>query len=597
MGCGASKDASANAPAEPEKKGKKGHGEGKDAAFDTGAVDAAAAVTTAVGTAAVVAGAVNDGARSAMGEVAGAAGNALLAFGKELPWVAPIAFLVAGVVQASADVHALKHDAKIFCANVRSVENVMAEAGRKGHLAKVEETCMALQYEMEEGLAFCHKLKTQYFITQMVMSGRHCQKFKDISDSIHRQVTIIAAAASIDTHDIVRSEFEQGKKLQAKIAELGGADAVAADPALKAQCREFLSASDAMIVSAVDEVQRAVELAESRSQKKMDEMMTQSRLQTKVLEDQVANLTKMMEVLLNTRVGLADAGVDLSQADGRRKAAAGEENPPPAPDAAALDATAEEQISGDAVRDVLKRMPVSSTEAERLAVVENLGLNTEDVTDLIGDGDLKEIVDEGREALGMTDCYIGSIDASRQTYLSYCAKDAEGAELPRGDGFWWPNITSACKHVVKKGDVLHSNGSIAENRMSNMDNLSLPEYQALAEAGHDECKNVFPVIGAVMADPDGKIPHETLMKQEYQPHGEKDTTYGAARTFFGATLMAKELHYSGAPIKVDGQTVATFCVFDRRGTRDDVDAQKMRDFADKAAKVFQEKAKARGFKA
>ena len=127
--------------------------------------------------------------------------------------------------------------------------------------------------------------------------------------------------------------------------------------------------------------------------------------------------------------------------------------------------------------------------------------------------------------------------------------------------------------------------------------LEQPEYQALAEAGHVECKNVFPVIGAVMADPDGKIPHETLMKQEYQPHGEKDATYGAARTFFGATLMAKELHYSGAPIKVDGQTVATFCVFDRRGTRDDVDAQKMRDFADKAAKVFQEKAKARGFKA
>ena len=153
--------------------------------------------------------------------------------------MAPIAFLVAGVCQAAADVHALKHDAKVFATNVRSVESILTDVGRKGHLAKVEETCMALQYEMEEGLAFCHKLKTQYFVTQMVMSGRHCQKFKDISDSIHRQLTIIASAASIDTHDIVRSEFEQGEKLQAKIAELGGADAVAADPALKAQCREF----------------------------------------------------------------------------------------------------------------------------------------------------------------------------------------------------------------------------------------------------------------------------------------------------------------------------------------------------------------------
>ena len=243
-----------------------------------------------------------------------------------------------------------------------------------------------------------------------------------------------------------------------------------------------MSASDALIVSAVDEVQRAVELAESRSQKKkMDEMMAQSRLQTKVLEDQVANLTKMMEVLLNTRVGLADAGVDLSQADGgRRKAAAGGESPP-APDAAALDATAEEQISGDAVRDVLKRMPVSSTEAERLASSRSSGLNTEDVTDLIGDGDLKEIVDEGREALGMTDCYIKGIDASRRRTCRTARRTRRARSSRAATGSGGRTSPARASTSSKKGDVLHSNGSFAENRMSNMDNLSLPEYQALAE--------------------------------------------------------------------------------------------------------------------
>ena len=216
---------------EPDALKKKGRSKLEDArGVGISGVDATAAVTVAAGAATIVAGATSDGARGALSNAASAAGGALLGFAKELPWVAPIAFLVAGVVEAAANVHALKRDAHIFAANVRSVENVMLEAGRKGHLGKVEETCMALQFEMEEGLAFCHKLKTRYFVTQMLTSGRDCQKFKDISDSMHRQVTIIAAAASIAAHDIVMEEYEQGVQLADKIAELGGAAAIAADP-------------------------------------------------------------------------------------------------------------------------------------------------------------------------------------------------------------------------------------------------------------------------------------------------------------------------------------------------------------------------------
>ena len=589
MGCGASKDASANAPAEPEKKGKKGHGEGKDAAFDTGAVDAAAAVTTAVGTAALVAGAANDGARGAMGEIAGAAGNALLAFGKELPWVAPIAFLVAGVVQASADVHALKHDAKIFCANVRSVENVMAEAGRKGHLAKVEETCMALQYEMEEGLAFCHKLKTQYFITQLVMSGRHCQKFKDISDSIHRQVTIIAAAASIDTHDIVRSEFEQGKKLQAKIAELGGADAVAADPALKAQCREFLSASDAMIVSAVDEVQRAVQLEAAKSQKKMDLLMEENRQQreearqqTKMLEDQVSKLTSMMEVLLKTRVeqALGGEGVDLSQDDGKAR-----------PE---LEKAMDEQMRAENVRDLESRMPMPANEDRRVEVVQRMGFSAEDVQDLVGDADFAALAHEAQDFFGGdVQTMVSSIDATRQTALSF----AQDERSHVGDGFWLPKIGTSCQHVIKKNDVIQSNGSMAE--MPEIPRLNFPEMMALAQTDVDpnaEMSRWMPLVGQTMEyQANGGDMSELIPNQDVLP-GTKPLSYGQIWSF--AQMMAKgddaPLHYTGAPIKIEGQTVGTFCVLDGKH-RDDIDADAARRFADRAALMIQEKAIKRGF--
>ena len=165
-------------------------------------------------------------------------------------------------------------------------------------------------------------------------------------------------------------------------------------------------------------------------------------------------------------------------------------------------------------------MPVADTEAERLEVVDKYGLNTDEITDLIGDEDLRAITDEGREAFGVTDCWVGTIDRTRQTYVSYAA-EVDGVELPRGDGHWWPNIASACKHVIKKGDVLQSNGSIAENAMEHMANLSLPEYQALAEAGHAECKNVFPVIGQIMSDPEGKMPNEQLLEQEYNRTGRR----------------------------------------------------------------------------
>ena len=306
MGCGSSSPmpqaSGGDLPKKPPRK-KESKLEKGDLNIDTGISDGLAAGTALAGAGALLAGATSSEARGGMGSAAGAVGSALLSFAKQLPWVAPIAFVVAGVAQAAADVHALKRDAQIFAANVRSAENIMMQVAKKGKLGAVQETCEMLKFEMEEGLAFCHKLKTKYFVSQMLTSGRDCEKFKDISDSIQRQLTVIAAAASVETHDIITDEFEQGQALKDKIAELGGAAAVAADPELKAQCAEFMKASDELIVSAVDEVARAVKLEAEKSQKKMDDMMEQSRAQTKVLEDQVANLTKMMEVLLQQRLG------------------------------------------------------------------------------------------------------------------------------------------------------------------------------------------------------------------------------------------------------------------------------------------------------
>ena len=647
MGCGSSSPmpqaSGGDLPKKPPRK-KESKLEKCDLGIDTGISDGLAAGTALVGAGALLAGATSSEARGGMGSAAGAVGSALLSFAKQLPWVAPIAFVVAGVAQAAADVHALKRDAQIFAANVRSAENIMMQVAKKGKLGAVQETCEMLKFEMEEGLAFCHKLKTKYFVSQMLTSGRDCDKFKDISDSIQRQITVIAAAASVETHDIITDEFEQGQALKDKIAELGGAAAVAADPELKAQCAEFMKASDELIVGAVDEVARAVKLEAQKSQKKMDDMMEQSRAQTKVLEDQVANLTKMMEVLLQQRLG--GAGVDASKDDGKKEEAPApvEETAPAAPvDAAAeivadasdaseatpaperettpeipvpvdapvddpdaiarkISETVDTQISGAVVRDLMSRMPVADTEAERIEVVQKYGLSNDDITDLIGDESLKEITDMAIETFGVHDSYVGTIDATRQTMVAFSTRrddagtgngdDGDAPPPPNIAGLWAPNIMTSCKHVVKKNDLLQSNGSFA-TEMEHMPNLTMADYAALAEAGHEECGRFLPAIGAVMADAEGTVPEETLVPSDHNPHGDKGMTYGAVRAFLQTMGSDAEAHYSGAPIQIEGQTVATFCVLDTK-RRDDVDPSAMRAFAEKAGAVLVDRARRRG---
>lgn len=643
MGCGASKSADpgiapaekAQAPAKkeiqkeipptkdvvPKKESK------ADGADQIGAnFDAAAAVTVATGTAALVAGTVSSDARGAMGSAAAVAGQGLLAFAKELPWVAPIAFLIAGVVQASAEVHSLKADAKVFCKNVQSCEAILQEVASKGHLEHVRESVEALQYTMEEGLAFCQRLRMQYFITQLIMSGRDTVKFREISNSLHRQVSVIAAAASINAQSVIVDDFQQGEQLKAKLEELGGAAAVAADPDKMAQCTSFLKASDELMLGAINSVEAAVRLEAEKSRRDMEQMketlLESQKQQTKVLEDQVNKLTTMMEALLMAKAG---PGVDFSQPTGVPVAAQPPAPPPaPAPEAPAPEpvpdpeaapapespeapapeapaplapeavaAKFEETVNAEQIRAYMKTMPTYDNEAERLVAVKEAGLETADVTDTIGANEFTSITKEAMDEFGVCTAYIGSIDGTRQTYQSWRQKHLDGSVQDHA-GLWLPNKFGMCKHTVKANDVVVANGSMAENTLEGMPMLSAEEMQSMAMAGDKEMGRIFGDVQQMMEDPEGKVPNEQLTKEDWSPHGEKGMTYGKIRGFFAHTMpqVMPQTHYTGIPIKVGGETVATFCVVDSK-QRDDINVDKMKEYAARAQKVMEERAMAR----
>ena len=123
----------------------------------------------------------------------------------------------------------------------------------------------------------------------------------------------------------------------------------------------------------------------------------------------------------------------------------------------------------------------------------------------------------------------------------------------------------------------------------------MPEMMALATSGADpEMGRWFPVMGAVGAD-GGASPDDAIVPNQSLLEGTKPATYGAFRIFAEkASDMETVNHYSGAPINVEGQCVGTFCLMDGKH-RDDVDTEKLRAYAARAAKLIEEKAAKRGF--
>ena len=241
----------------------------------------------------------------------------------------------------------------------------------------------------------------------------------------------------------------------------------------------------------------------------------------------------------------------------------------------------------------MKHLPVYDNEAERLVAVKEAGLETADVTDIIGADELTSITKDAMDEFGVCTAYVGSIDATRQTYQSWRQKHLDGSVHDHA-GMWLPNKFGMCKHTVKKNDVLQANGSCAENTLEGMPMLSAEEMQAMAMAGDKEMGRIFGDVMQMMSDPEGKIPDDQLIQEDWNPHGEKGMTYGKTRGFFQQSMVQwmPQTHYSGVPIKVNGETVATFCVLDSKH-RHDINADRMKEYAARAQKVMEERALAR----
>ena len=472
--------------------------------------------------------------------VAGAAGEALLGVAKELPWIAPIAFLIGSVVQAAHDAGSLKADARAFVRVVRSVEGVLEQAAVDGKLAGAAAPCALIKEALEAGLAHAQKLETQSVCVAMLLSGRDGETFAELQDQLHRACDLLALACAADTALLVRESYDQETRLAEDVEAAGGAAAVARDPALRAKIAASLSAADQVIVATVaHEVEASRYALEAKLEAKFAADAAEREKRHETMLRQLSTLTHVVGAIARMRAG----------GDDEKRAA----------------------MDGAAVaREVQEKMPLPAAEPARLRALDKTQLEA-----LVGDGDLRDLVNEAREVHEADVSWIGTVGLEDQTYL---ATDLKGAAPGALDGVVVPRPLSQCQHVVASGEARTSMVATSPDVFA----MAGPEVAAAAEAGHAGVARFLETTGAAM-DPataaDARLKHAA-------PGGT--VTAGPYRKLV-QLATDDAVQYRGVPVRVHGEAVCTLCTMGKKTE----DVSKLESLAARAGQLLERKAAAR----
>jgi hypothetical protein len=345
------------------------------------------------------------------------AGEALLAVGQHLPWIAPVAFLIGAVIKAAHDVAVLKGDALKFANFVRTAEAVLNEAALAGTLAAAEDAVAQARSALEATLAHLQKLSVQSKMAAMLIASRDKDKFAELQAELQRCMDLVALAASVSTNNMVAAQFEQGKRLEEKLAAMGGLDAVGSDAVKLAAVEKEMATSDQLMMRGVNAVREEVAASAKHVEDALTDQFARSDasadLRHEVMTKQIDNLTTMVEAMLKLKAAAATSPEAKEPGTG---ATGGGDSSGAADQAFAEVATAE------AVHEAMAAMPVMGDEAARLAKVRELGLDystdKQSLQEMVGDVSLEELVDEAREGMDIPVAWVAGMDRDYQTFLA-----------------------------------------------------------------------------------------------------------------------------------------------------------------------------------
>ena len=181
-------------------------------------------------------------------------GEALLEQAKQVPVLAPVAFLVGAVANCAVTAVNLRADCLEFGRVVSSLEAILVKAenleGQPDVITEVKES-------LEEALSLMNKMQDRGLLSTLLANADQA-KFDDIKQRIEAAIHRLNLSASVDTAAITHAKFKQSEQLREKLDELGGAEKVVADPTAMKELEAHMEASDKLIAASITEARKEV---------------------------------------------------------------------------------------------------------------------------------------------------------------------------------------------------------------------------------------------------------------------------------------------------------------------------------------------------
>ena len=181
-------------------------------------------------------------------------GEALLEQAKQVPLLAPVAFLVGAVASCATTAVNLRADCLEFGRVVSSLEAILVKAenleGQPDVISEVKES-------LEEALSLMNKMNDRGLLSTLLANADQ-EKFEQIKERIEAAIHRLNLSATVDTATITRAKFKQSEQLKAKLDELGGPESVAQDPTKMRKLEEHMEASEKLIAASITEARKEV---------------------------------------------------------------------------------------------------------------------------------------------------------------------------------------------------------------------------------------------------------------------------------------------------------------------------------------------------
>jgi len=560
MGCAQSAQlagtrAPLRAPAPPEEEeeqdaAKRGRARAAEA-YGTGAsvreetLQAAGAAGAAVGAAAGVAAAI--GAPGVVKE----AGEALMELAKTIPFVAPLAFLVGAVASSAATAVSLREDCAEFARIVSTLEMVLVRAQSLENQADVVDD---VRESLEEALQMMAAMQDRGMLMSTFLAKADKNRFEELKKKIEGALNRLTLSASVDTAAIANAKFRQSEELCKDIEQYGGPEAVVGNPNAMEAIAGKLEAADKLVLASVSKVQNSVD----DTHKNVKLMRKESKKMSDSVDMQTQKLDQMTDSFLAARQEAEIARLKqevLSQQVNELKSMLSE------------------------VKNAMTLFPMPAREPERMHVINDGNFMFMTENDAAHPA-IDTIVREATRQFGASTLFNVIGGRHQYTAAGYLVAPPNDDEIPvipehvsdparapppdraiKINGMKVSRKASSCQHVVAKQDEVEYEGQV--------------EYMAKIED----------LMAASKVDP---VLQETLMAigNLTAPGGgstgdpEKDTI---AMKILTKTIGSEKVFYAGVPVKVEGETVGSFCVYspERPPGFGEEQLEKMREYGKK----------------